>query len=258
MAAPATTSVPHESLYCAEQIHIPSELPDVLKNYTKHILRTQPADIIASSAEYFGRLTKQRNQASNKRVSNMQLEAVYVKFANRDNPLVLRKDIDDVCTALGISYPQINDIVNLGNWKGGDRVPWLKFWALLVASSSGTLHATMESVSKILGDNGAVPANPVLDVLQFLGENDHDVEPSAVDVALKALRSNPEWSKEIPIEMLYETLKKEIQQKTPGPTAATTANSNHTSQGGAGEGPIPTKPEGEPNEESVVKEEGSA
>ncbi|KAJ3086317.1 Ropporin-1-like protein [Phlyctochytrium bullatum] len=40
-----------EPLYCAEQIKIPPDLPDILKNYTKHIIRSQPADILACSAE---------------------------------------------------------------------------------------------------------------------------------------------------------------------------------------------------------------
>ena len=39
------------SLFSAEQIKIPSELPEIMKNYTKHIIKTQPLDIISVSAE---------------------------------------------------------------------------------------------------------------------------------------------------------------------------------------------------------------
>ena len=40
-----------EPLYAAEQLRVPTELPDILKEWTKEAIRTQPADIIAWSAE---------------------------------------------------------------------------------------------------------------------------------------------------------------------------------------------------------------
>jgi hypothetical protein len=40
-----------ESFYCVQQIKIPSELPDVLKQFTKAAIRTQPADIHAWALE---------------------------------------------------------------------------------------------------------------------------------------------------------------------------------------------------------------
>lgn len=33
-------------LYCAEQIKIPAELPDILKEFTKAAIRTQPTDLL--------------------------------------------------------------------------------------------------------------------------------------------------------------------------------------------------------------------
>jgi hypothetical protein len=40
-----------EPLYCAEQIKVPDALPEVLKEWTKEVIRAQPADINAFSAE---------------------------------------------------------------------------------------------------------------------------------------------------------------------------------------------------------------
>ena len=37
-------------LYCSEQIKIPAELPDILKEFTKAAIRTQPADLLQWSA----------------------------------------------------------------------------------------------------------------------------------------------------------------------------------------------------------------
>ena len=39
-----------EPYYCSEQINIPPELPDILKQFTKSAIRTQPKDVLAWSA----------------------------------------------------------------------------------------------------------------------------------------------------------------------------------------------------------------
>jgi len=51
-------------IYCIEQVRIPPELPDIMKNYAKHIIRTQPDDVIIESYEYFKKLNKLRNSSS--------------------------------------------------------------------------------------------------------------------------------------------------------------------------------------------------
>lgn len=39
-----------DTLFCAQQIRIPPELPDILKQFTKAAIRTQPADVLQWSA----------------------------------------------------------------------------------------------------------------------------------------------------------------------------------------------------------------
>ena len=46
-----------EPMYCAEQIKIPPALPDILKQFTKAAIRTQPGDLLAWSAAYFDSLS---------------------------------------------------------------------------------------------------------------------------------------------------------------------------------------------------------
>jgi hypothetical protein len=33
-------------IFCAEQIEVPAELPEILKNYSKAVIRNNPGDII--------------------------------------------------------------------------------------------------------------------------------------------------------------------------------------------------------------------
>lgn len=39
-----------DTLFCAQQIYIPPELPDILKQFTKAAIRTQPADVLQWAA----------------------------------------------------------------------------------------------------------------------------------------------------------------------------------------------------------------
>ncbi|XP_047624150.1 ropporin-1-like protein isoform X3 [Phacochoerus africanus] len=47
-----------DTMFCAQQIHIPPELPDILKRFTKAAIRTQPADVLQWSAGYFSALSR--------------------------------------------------------------------------------------------------------------------------------------------------------------------------------------------------------
>eukprot|EP00892_Ulva_mutabilis_P006553 jgi/Ulvmu1/426/UM001_0433.1 len=45
-----------EPIYCAEQICVPPDLSEVLKAYTKEVIRRQPEDLLEFSAYYFANL----------------------------------------------------------------------------------------------------------------------------------------------------------------------------------------------------------
>ena len=40
-------------IFSADQIVVPPELPNILKEYSKEVIRENPADLIAFSKEYF-------------------------------------------------------------------------------------------------------------------------------------------------------------------------------------------------------------
>jgi hypothetical protein len=46
-------------IFAAEQISVPEELPGILKNYSKEVIKNNPSDIIAFSAAYFERLLEE-------------------------------------------------------------------------------------------------------------------------------------------------------------------------------------------------------
>ena len=42
-------------IFSAEQIVVPEELPEILKDFSKEVIRNNPPDIIKFSREYFSR-----------------------------------------------------------------------------------------------------------------------------------------------------------------------------------------------------------
>jgi hypothetical protein len=50
--------------------------------------------------------------------------------------MVTRKDIADACEWADVSQNQLEDTLAMGEWTA-DRVPWVSFWAFLVASVAG-------------------------------------------------------------------------------------------------------------------------
>ena len=53
-------------IFAAEQISVPEELPGILKNYSKEVIKNNPSDIIAFSATYFERLFEESTKVHHK------------------------------------------------------------------------------------------------------------------------------------------------------------------------------------------------
>ncbi|KAI9337796.1 hypothetical protein BDR26DRAFT_863569 [Obelidium mucronatum] len=124
-----------------------------------------------------------------KKLTNHQLEAFYIKVSKLDRDVLTRKEIEDACNHASVSPIQVTDIITLGNWTG-EKIPWLKFWALLVASASGTFIGTVESVCHLLSDNGMLPSAPLIEIMTFMAERDPTQEQSRIQNLIKTIQSS--------------------------------------------------------------------
>ena len=52
-------------IFCAEQIEVPESLPEILKNYSKRVIRENPEDLVDFSRKYFEELRAQRDKSKN-------------------------------------------------------------------------------------------------------------------------------------------------------------------------------------------------
>ncbi|KAJ3328746.1 Ropporin-1-like protein [Gonapodya sp. JEL0774] len=204
-------STMREPIYSADQIKIPSQLPEILKDFAKHIIRTQPADILKESADYFSKQAALHPSPSSKssitssRLSQLQLESFYNKFAvppaagGSAPTLITRKDVQQACEEIGVAPQVVADIINLGAW--GDRIPWLKFWALAVAAGNSSLVPTLHTVAGTLSStaipksDGAdrpseiarLPIAPFKEIFAFLAERDEDIGTEKTAKVMDAL-----------------------------------------------------------------------
>ena len=60
-------------IFCAEQIEVPDALPEILKNYSKAVIRENPENIISFSRRYFENLKAERDK--NQKESEATLDA---------------------------------------------------------------------------------------------------------------------------------------------------------------------------------------
>jgi Ca2+-binding EF-hand superfamily protein len=63
-------------IFCAEQIEVPDSLPEILKNYSKRVIRENPEDLVDFSRKYFEELRAQRSQKSKNETENEKIEKV--------------------------------------------------------------------------------------------------------------------------------------------------------------------------------------
>ena len=53
-------------IFSADQIVVPTELPDILKNFSKEVIRENPADLIAFSKDYFEKKVQEQKDEAEK------------------------------------------------------------------------------------------------------------------------------------------------------------------------------------------------
>ncbi|RKP02528.1 hypothetical protein CXG81DRAFT_10690, partial [Caulochytrium protostelioides] len=165
----AAPSGKQEAIYSAEQLRIPPELPEVLKNYAKFIIRQQPQDLYACSAQYFESLASEQMNRRSSRLSEMQLEAFYAKFKSRDSEAITVRDMEDVFLQLTIPHDVLTDVQRVGNLYA-DPIPWFTTWALLLQQSAGTLGNAVLLGSRLAGDDGNAIRDVVLKIAQVLAK----------------------------------------------------------------------------------------
>ncbi|KAI9220674.1 hypothetical protein BC828DRAFT_405593 [Blastocladiella britannica] len=174
-----------DPIYCREQIKIPQAFPDILKNYSKHIIRTQPADIVAASAEYFHNLSRQQDLGRQTRLATVtreQLESLYLKFSSSKAPKLAKEAITKIAAEALVPAGSVQEIFKVGSWESDISINWIHFWALSCTVAAGTLHATLLYVIDMLASNGSLPVPILSEIVQFLAKTEGTIKADRVEL----------------------------------------------------------------------------
>ncbi|XP_054842049.1 ropporin-1-like protein [Eublepharis macularius] len=193
-------------MFCAQQIHVPPELPDIMKQFTKAAIRTQPRDILQWSYGYFSALSKGEPLPVKERVEmpvatqkndtglTPGLLKVLHKQLSRKETVTLQ-ELQIKWKNLCLPAEQLRSILRLDNF--ADEVEWMKFFALGCSALSGSLIGSMKHACEILTDDpegGAarIPYDTFAFLYSYLAGLDEEIPEAEVRSFLSALKEQVE------------------------------------------------------------------
>ncbi|KAG9394314.1 flagellar radial spoke protein [Carpediemonas membranifera] len=135
-------------LYCVEQITIPSDLPDILKQWVKAVISKKPDDIFDFSAKYFAKLAGTvPEEDTDTRMDMTTIKQIKTALTALDeeyhNDAVPREAILDVVQAHEFSKTLADRILKLIELNDGVLTGRV-FFILLLALASPDLLAAVE------------------------------------------------------------------------------------------------------------------
>ncbi|XP_029978642.1 ropporin-1-like protein isoform X2 [Sphaeramia orbicularis] len=192
-----------DTMYCAQQINIPPELPDILKNFTKAAIRTQPKDVLVWSAAYFSALSKgerlpvkdrlEMNVATQKTDTGLTpglLKTLHKQLSAKQT--CSREDLQKKWKGLCLPMDQLENLLSLGSF--GPDIDWMEFFALGCSALGGTLMAALKYACEILTedeDGGAarIPFHTFTELYTYLAVLDGDIPQDHRDMFLNSLQA---------------------------------------------------------------------
>lgn len=137
-----------EPIYCAEQIVVPVDLADILKAYTKEVIRRQPENLVEFSAKYFHNLANVAASAEEAAApSRDQLRAVYERASGEQ--MLTSQQVSALCQQSGIDKGVVSKVMDAGHFQ--DSVDVDKFLFLLLAMTCESFAAVVSGIFELFG-----------------------------------------------------------------------------------------------------------
>lgn len=190
-----------EPYYCSAQINIPPEFPEILKQFTKSAIVTQPKDVLAWAAGYFRALANNETPPVKQRI---ELPTVTQKFDSGLTPgnlRILNKQLGPKKTVpietilehwqvLHLPKETFDEISRIGNFTGD--VYWLNFFAIAISHINENLTESMKLVCEQLtadpeGGAAKIPMQLFVDLYKYLVKIDGEISDNTVETALNHL-----------------------------------------------------------------------
>ncbi|KAB5533289.1 hypothetical protein PHYPO_G00130070 [Pangasianodon hypophthalmus] len=191
-----------DRMYCAEQINIPPELPDILKQFTKAAIRTQPPDVLQWSAAYFTALSEGeplpvkdrleisgKTQKTDNALTPGLLKVLHKQLSSKKN--VGKEELEQKWKGLCLPAEQLDTLLTLGNFS--TEVDWMHFFALGCSALGGTIISALKFACEILSEDpegGAarIPFDTFVGLYTYLAQLDGDIPQHEIDSFLSSLQ----------------------------------------------------------------------
>ncbi|XP_070709493.1 ropporin-1-like protein [Pempheris klunzingeri] len=191
-----------DTIYCAQQINIPPKLPDILKNFTKAAIRTQPKDLLLWSAAYFSALSKgeclpvkdrlEMTVATQKTDTGLTpglLKILHKQLSSGHS--CSKEELQKKWRGLCLPMVQLETLLSLGSFDAD--VNWMEFFALGCSALGGTLMSSLKFACEILtedeeGGAARIPFNTFVKLYTYLGHLDGDMPQHHIDNFLSSLQ----------------------------------------------------------------------
>ncbi|XP_076972970.1 ropporin-1-like protein [Tamandua tetradactyla] len=198
-----------DTMFCAQQIHIPPELPDILKQFTKAAIRTQPADVLQWSAGYFSALSrgdplpvKDRiempvaTQKTDTGLTQGLLKVLHKQCSHKR--YVELADLEQKWKNLCLPIEKFRAILDLDRCE--NTVEWMKFLALGCSTLGGSINTAMKHLCEILtvdpeGGPARIPFETFSYVCRYLSGLEGAVLPADTESYLATLKENVDTRK---------------------------------------------------------------
>ncbi|XP_041823432.1 ropporin-1-like protein [Melanotaenia boesemani] len=181
---------PPDTFYCAQQINIPPELPDILKNFSKAAIRTQPKDLLVWSAAYFSALAKgeclpvkerlEMNVATQKTDTGLTpglLKTLHKQLSSRQT--CSKEELQMKWKGLCLPMDQLETLLLLGSFES--EMNWMEFFALGCSALGRTLMSSLRCACEILtndeeGGPARIPFDTFVKLYTYLAHLDGDLQ----------------------------------------------------------------------------------
>ncbi|CAG5117085.1 unnamed protein product [Candidula unifasciata] len=201
---PTSAAKLDEPYYCSEQIHIPPELPDILKQFTKAAIRTQPKDVLAWSAAYFGALARGEIPPVKERLempiatqkTDTGLTPGLLRVLNKQlgpKIVVTAQQVESKWLDLALPKEQLDDIMRVGNFRL--KFEWNKFLALAASVLGDNMTDALRIICEILtsdaeGGPARISFQLFQDMYKFLAEVDGEISNHQISDVIAYLKKD--------------------------------------------------------------------
>mmetsp|Transcript_9020 Transcript_9020/g.12267 ORF Transcript_9020/g.12267 Transcript_9020/m.12267 type:complete len:205 (+) Transcript_9020:118-732(+) len=176
-----------EPIYCAEQIVVPPDLADILKAYTKEVVRRQPEDLLEFSAIYFANLANVSGGPADSVVPPALQELRQVADLVKSVGLVQLEEFVSLCTNAGVASSTLDAMFRLGDFTE-DMVDPKEPLVLLLTMTDSTFLGVVNALFEVFGEQGALETSEFINLFQFMASKDSSMDPAFVESLQGALQ----------------------------------------------------------------------